>query len=50
MSGGNKKYGDFRDLIAYRKAFEQGCKIFDLTLSFPKEEQYPLTDQIRHSS
>ncbi len=50
MSGGNKKYGDFRDLIAYQIAFEQGCKIFDLTLSFPKEEQYSLTDQIRRSS
>ncbi|MGB4655083.1 MAG: four helix bundle protein [Bacteroidales bacterium] len=45
-----KKFGDFRDLIAYKKAFEQGCKIFDLTLSFPKDEQYSLTNQIRRSS
>ncbi|MDD3738366.1 MAG: four helix bundle protein [Lentimicrobiaceae bacterium] len=45
-----KQFSDFRDLIAYKKAFEQGCEIFDLTLSFPKEEQYSLTDQIRRSS
>lgn len=45
-----KKCGDFRDLIVYKKAFEQGCKIFDLTLSFPKEEQYSLIDQIRRSA
>lgn len=46
----DKKFGDFRDLIAYKKAFEQGCVVFELTLSFPKEEQYSLTDQIRRSS
>lgn len=44
------RFGDFRDLIAYKKAFEQGCRIFDLTLTFPKEEKYSLTDQIRRSS
>ena len=44
------KFGDFRDLLVYKKAFDQGCKIFDLTLLFPKEELYSLTDQIRRSS
>jgi len=33
-----KKFGDFRDLIVYKKAFEQGCKVFDLTFSFPKKK------------
>ena len=28
----------------------QGCNIFELSLSFPKEERYSLTDQIRRSS
>ena len=44
------RYKDFRDLLAYQKAFEQGCKIFKISLSFPKEERYSLTDQIRRSS
>ena len=46
----DEKYKDFRDLIAYKKAFEQGCKVFDLTLTFPIEEQYSLTDQIRRTT
>ncbi|MDO9155135.1 MAG: four helix bundle protein [Paludibacter sp.] len=44
------EYKDFRDLSAYKKAFLQACNIFDLTLLFPKEEKYSLTDQIRRSS
>src|ERR1035437_975992 len=43
-------YSDFKDLTAYKKAFQQGCEIFDLTINFPKTEQYSLTDQIRRSS
>jgi len=43
-------YQDFRDLMAYKKAFEQACRIFDMTIGFPQEEKYSLTDQIRRSS
>ena len=43
-------YTDFRDLLAYKKAFEQACDIFDISVAFPKEEKYSLTDQIRRSS
>ena len=43
-------YTDFRDLMAYSKAFEQACCIFDATILYPKEEKYSLTDQIRRSS
>jgi four helix bundle protein len=43
-------YTDFKDLSAYKRAFQQGCEIFDLTICFPKSEQYSLTDQIRRSS
>ena len=39
-----------RDLEVYKKAFEAAMRIFDLTKSFPKEETYSLTDQIRRSS
>ena len=44
------QYTDFKDLLAYRKAYQQACDIFSITLSFPKEEKYSLTDQIRRSS
>ena len=40
----------FRELIVYKKAFEQAMIIFKLTKKFPKVEQYSLTDQIRRSS
>lgn len=41
---------DFKDLIAYKKAFNLAMEIFQLSKSFPKEEKYALTDQIRRSS
>ena len=40
----------FQDLLAYKKSFNLAMKIFELTKSFPKEETYSLTDQIRRSS
>jgi four helix bundle protein len=42
--------GSFRDLTVYKKAFAWAMEIFDITKSFPKEERYELTDQIRRSS
>lgn len=39
-----------KDLKVYGIAFELAMEIFKLTLNFPKEEQYSLTDQIRRSS
>lgn len=38
------------DLVVYQMAFEAAMKIFVLTKSFPVEERYSLTDQIRRSS
>ena len=43
-------YQGFKDLLAYQKAFQQACDIFEITLKFPKEERYSLIDQIRRSS
>jgi four helix bundle protein len=40
----------FRDLVVYQKAFKIAMHIFHMTKSFPKEELYSLTDQIRRSS
>jgi four helix bundle protein len=40
----------FRDLDVYKLGREQAKKIFVISKSFPKEERYSLTDQIRRSS
>ena len=40
----------FRDLIVYRKARELSLEVFEITKTFPKEERFSLTDQIRRSS
>ena len=40
----------FQDLLAYQKSFSLAMRIFEITKSFPKEEMYSLTDQIRRSS
>jgi len=40
----------FKDLLAYKKAYQQACEIFSITFTFPKVEKYSLTDQIRRSS
>src|SRR5437763_1991592 len=42
--------GTFRDLTVYKKAFALMMEIFETSKSFPKEEQYSLTSQIRRSS
>ncbi len=41
---------DFKKLIAYQKSFDLAMSIFEISKSFPKEETYSLTDQIRRSS
>ena len=41
---------DFRELDVYRLAMELAMRVFQLTKSFPKEERFSLTDQIRRSS
>lgn len=40
----------YQDLLAYKKGFEFAMEIFEVTKSFPLEEKYSLTDQIRRSS
>jgi four helix bundle protein len=45
-----ESFGDFRDLMDYKKGVKQISAIFAMTLSLPKEEKYSLTDQIRRSS
>jgi four helix bundle protein len=40
----------FRELRVYRQAFDTAMRIFELSKTWPKEERYSLTDQIRRSS
>lgn len=44
------KIRNHRDLDVYKIAFESAMRIFEFTKTFPKEEKYSLTDQIRRSS
>ncbi len=39
-----------RDLDVFARAFDSASALFELSKSFPKEERYALTDQIRRSS
>jgi len=39
-----------QELEVYKKAFDLAMQIFEISKSFPKEEMYSLTDQIRRSS
>jgi four helix bundle protein len=40
----------FRDLKVYQQSRTQAQRIFKMTQTFPRDERYSLTDQIRRSS
>lgn len=40
----------FRDLRVYQAALDLASAVFEASSSFPREEKYSLTDQIRRSS
>jgi len=40
----------FRDLLVYQKSRELSKQVFELSTTFPREEIYSLTSQIRNSS
>jgi four helix bundle protein len=44
------KIRSHRQLDVYQIAFDAAVEIYNLSKSFPKEETYSLTDQIRRSS
>ena len=44
------KIESFKDLIVYQKSYKLAMEVFEISKSFPKEEKYSLTDQIRRSS
>ncbi len=50
MIGQLKRVASFRELVVYQKSRKLALEIFHHSKSFPKEEMYALTDQIRRSS
>lgn len=40
----------FRNLIVWQKAFVLSEKIYSITKTFPADERYGLTDQMRRAS
>jgi four helix bundle protein len=46
----SERIESFRDLNVYKAAFELQQEIFTITKSFPKEELFSLTNQMRRSS
>ncbi|MBN1796149.1 MAG: four helix bundle protein [Sedimentisphaerales bacterium] len=46
----SERINSFRDLNVYKLAVELQQEIFEITKTFPKEETYSLTDQVRRSS
>lgn len=40
----------FGDLLVYQKGFSLAMEIYELIKSFPSEEKYGLSSQIRHPS
>lgn len=46
----NMLRGSFKSLKVYQLAYQLAIEIFELTKTFPKVEQYAMTDQMRRSS
>ena len=47
---GDQRIKSVRDLSVYRKSFSAAMEIYEISKSFPNEEKYALTNQIRRSS
>ena len=45
-----KKVQHFEDLIIFQKSYQLALEIYKMTLKFPKETQFDLTDQMRRAS
>jgi four helix bundle protein len=45
-----KRISSVKELEVYKLAFEAAMEIFEISKSFPAEETYSLTDQVRKSS
>lgn len=50
MEKARGSYRGYRDLKVYQLAYKLALDIHNISKTFPKEEKYSLTDQIRRSS
>lgn len=44
------KIESYRDLRVYQAAIKSSMRIFEISIKFPIEERYSMTDQVRRSS
>ena len=47
---GTKQIKSAKDLRVYKTAYDLAMEIFEISKTWPSEERYSLTDQIRRSS
>ena len=40
----------YRDLVVYQESFDLAMDLFKISMQFPREERYSLTDQLRRAS
>ena len=45
-----RQYNGYKDLKVFQLSYKLAMEIFEITKSYPNEEKYSLTDQIRRSS
>ncbi len=50
MEYNNPKINSFRDLVIWQKGLEIAKEVYEITKSFPKEEIFGLTSQMRRSA
>jgi hypothetical protein len=50
LEGKSVRIDSAKDLAVYKAAYKLAMEIFELSKSFPAEEKYALTSQIRRSS
>ncbi len=50
MKTGYGGYNGYRDLRVYQLAYKLAMDVFQITKTFPEDEKYSLTDQIRRST
>jgi four helix bundle protein len=46
----SERINSAKDLKVYKAAYDLAMKVFEISKSFPPEERYALTSQIRRSS
>ncbi len=50
MNNSFDRYNGYRDLKVYQLAYKLAMDVFQITKTFPRDEKYSLTDQIRRST